>query len=335
MSVIAGSAGCVTSRTATPKRRSPTRSSGFRVSNPMRISSANYTRMPKSTVAIWFCRWRDYASLTDFGEANDIFIENAVELGCAALSGALDEAGVTAAGRRPDHLDDRHRLCGAVVGRPHRRRAWVCAQMCAGCRCSASAASPERPASARLQRLPARCARRRRGAGVSRVVLADLPAVRAVGGHPGRNALFGDGAAAVVAVGERRAEQIGAAGPDVLDSRSHLYPDSQTTMGWNIGSSGFALVLSPTSPTLVERYLADDVTGFLRPRAGHRRHRRLGQPSGRPEGHRGDHLVLGLPDDALELTWRSLSEVGNLSSSSVLHVLRDTIAKQPPSGSPG
>jgi alkylresorcinol/alkylpyrone synthase len=30
-----------------------------------------------------------------------------------------------------------------------------------------------------------------------------------------------------------------------------------------------------------------------------------------------------------------LSEVGNLSSSSVLHVLRDTIAKQPASGSPG
>jgi alkylresorcinol/alkylpyrone synthase len=44
---------------------------------------------------------------------------------------------------------------------------------------------------------------------------------------------------------------------------------------------------------------------------------------------------LGLPSDALDLTWRSLSEVGNLSSSSVLHVLRDTIAKQPRSGSPG
>ena len=42
-----------------------------------------------------------------------------------------------------------------------------------------------------------------------------------------------------------------------------------------------------------------------------------------------------LPDDALELTWRSLAEVGNISSSSVLHVLRDTIAKRPPSGSPG
>ena len=34
---------------------------------------------------------------------------------------------------------------------------------------------------------------------------------------------------------------------------------------------------------------------------------------------------LGLPRDALELTWRSLAEVGNLSSTSVLHVFRDTI----------
>jgi alkylresorcinol/alkylpyrone synthase len=29
----------------------------------------------------------------------------------------------------------------------------------------------------------------------------------------------------------------------------------------------------------------------------------------------------------LELTWRSLEQIGNLSSSSVLHVLRDTLDK--------
>jgi alkylresorcinol/alkylpyrone synthase len=37
---------------------------------------------------------------------------------------------------------------------------------------------------------------------------------------------------------------------------------------------------------------------------------------------------LSLPGDPLELTWRSLDQVGNLSSSSVLHVLRDTLDKR-------
>ena len=35
-----------------------------------------------------------------------------------------------------------------------------------------------------------------------------------------------------------------------------------------------------------------------------------------------------LAGDPLELTWRSLDQIGNLSSSSVLHVLRDTLDKR-------
>lgn len=45
---------------------------------------------------------------------------------------------------------------------------------------------------------------------------------------------------------------------------------------------------------------------------------------------------LELPPGALDVTWRSLREVGNLSSSSVLLVLRETMEHhRPPAGSAG
>ena len=137
--------------------------------------------------------------------------------------------------------------------------------------------------------------------------------------------LFGDGAAAVVAVGERRAEQIGARGPEVLGSRSHLYPDSRDTMGWKIGSTGFGLILSPDVADVVEQYLPDDVAGLLASYGVDIAD--IGAWVSHPGGPKVIEAIvssLGLPDDALELTWHSLSEVGNLSSSSVLHVFRDT-----------
>jgi alkylresorcinol/alkylpyrone synthase len=87
---------------------------------------------------------------------------------------------------------------------------------------------------------------------------------------------------------------------------------------------------------VIERYLADDVTSFL---ASHgltvgEVGAWVSHPGG-PKVIEAITATLGLTDDALELTWRSLAEVGNLSSASVLHVLRDTMAKRPPAGSPG
>jgi alkylresorcinol/alkylpyrone synthase len=39
---------------------------------------------------------------------------------------------------------------------------------------------------------------------------------------------------------------------------------------------------------------------------------------------------LGLPPGALDVTWASLRDVGNLSSASVLHVLAETMDRTPP-----
>ncbi len=150
------------------------------------------------------------------------------------------------------------------------------------------------------------------------------------------SALFADGAAAVVAVGDGRAEEVGASGPDILDSCSHLYPDSLRTMGYDVGSAGFELVLSKDIADVVEEYVVEDVTTFL---AGHGLSvTDIGAWVTHPGGPKIINAItesLNLPPEALELTWRSLGEIGNLSSASVLHVLRDTIAKPPPSGSPG
>jgi alkylresorcinol/alkylpyrone synthase len=149
------------------------------------------------------------------------------------------------------------------------------------------------------------------------------------------SALFGDGAAAVVMVGERRAAALGSTGPRVVASRSRLYPDSERVMGWDVGGSGFRLVLAATVADVVDKYLADDVEEFL---AGHGLvtgdvRTWIAHPGG-PKVIEAIGRALALPDGALEVTRRSLAAIGNLSSSSVLHVLEQTLASVPSGGRP-
>ncbi|WP_393087474.1 type III polyketide synthase [Streptomyces sp. LN704] len=275
-----------------------------------------------------------YGELDGFGAANDVFIAAATELGAKAVRDALHMAGLSAAdvdllvftsvtGIATPSIDAR--LAGRLGMRPDVKRLPLFGLGCAG-------------GAAGLARMHDHLLGRPDDVAVLlSVELCSLTFQRddASMANMVATGLFGDGAAAVVAHGANRAA--GTDGPTIVDTRSHLYPDTGRVMGWDIKNSGFQVVLDPRVPDVVRQYLADDVEGFL------------GDHGLKPKDvtawvcHPGGPKVLeavtealDLPDDALDVTWRHLADVGNLSSSSVLHVLRDTLAeRRPPPGTAG
>jgi alkylresorcinol/alkylpyrone synthase len=83
-------------------------------------------------------------------------------------------------------------------------------------------------------------------------------------------------------------------------------------------------------PELVQTYLADDVSHFLKANdlvIGDI-NRWICHPGG-PKVIEAIQSALELEEYDLAMTWRSLNRIGNLSSSSVLHVLQDTLRERP------
>jgi alkylresorcinol/alkylpyrone synthase len=275
-----------------------------------------------------------YGELDGFGAANDAFITAATDLGGAAVRGALHTAGLTAAdvdlliftsvtGIATPSIDAR--LVGRLGLRPDVKRMPLFGLGCVGGAAGLARMHDYllgRPSHVAVLLSVELCSLtfQRNDASLANLVAAGL---------------FGDGAAAVVASG---ADRPGAApGPTVVDSRSHLYPDTERVMGWDVKDSGFQVVLDPRVPEVIRRHLADDVLGFLGDHG-----LKPGDVTawvchpGGPKVLEAVQETLELPEGALDVTWKHLADVGNLSSSSVLHVLRDTLAeRRPPPGTAG
>lgn len=147
--------------------------------------------------------------------------------------------------------------------------------------------------------------------------------------------LFGDGCAAVVLAGDAaKLPSKPAHVPSILATRSTFYRHTEHIMGWDIRDTGFRIVLSPDVPKVVLENLRGDVDSFL---AEHSLTLKDIETwifhSGGPKVLEATEKALQLPENALALSWKSLSEVGNLSAASVLCVLEDTIKNHP--GKPG
>ncbi len=139
--------------------------------------------------------------------------------------------------------------------------------------------------------------------------------------------LFGDGAAAVLVAGANREQP----GPDIVDTRSTFYPDSEDVMGWDVSEKGFQIVLSPSVPEVIREHLGQDVDAFLL------RHQLTRQDisswimhTGGPKVLEATQEALGLEREALQLSWDCLRKTGNLSSASVLCVLEEVMKRERP-----
>ncbi|MEJ7649969.1 MAG: 3-oxoacyl-[acyl-carrier-protein] synthase III C-terminal domain-containing protein [Nakamurella sp.] len=264
-----------------------------------------------------------YAGLADVRSANEVWIEVASELGEQAVKGALAVAGIA-----PGEVDliISTTITGVAVPSIEARiagrlglRSDVVRIPLFGLGCVAGAAGVARLHD-HLTGHPDQVAVLLSVELCSLTVQRDDPSMA----NAVASGLFGDGAAAVVAVGAERAAAMGAGGPRVISSRSHLYPDTMRTMGWDVIPSGLKIVLDAGVPELVEKYLGPDVREFLADNGFtvDDVSAWVSHPGG-PKVISAIETTLDLPDDALQPTWDSLARVGNLSSASVLHVLAD------------
>jgi len=313
----------------------------------------------------------DYKQLDGLGPTNDLYIEHATDLGAQAVDRALRQAGVRAqdvdlfvttsvTGVAVPSLDAR--LVPRLGMRGDVRRVPLFGLGCVG-----GAAGLARIHD-HLRGWPEHTAVLLAVELCTLSVPLTEPAVPDLVG----SALFGDGAAAVVVRGAGLADaaeqpaRLGSTGPEsadreapgpdsarlgsadvgsadaepldrslrVLATHSELCPDTHDLLGWHLGTGGFRIVLSAELAVVLERELGGVVQRFLAANglqipdiAGWVVH-----PGG-PKVIDAVRDALGLSEEQVATARASLAEVGNLSSASVLHVLRKTLAEpDAPSG---
>lgn len=138
------------------------------------------------------------------------------------------------------------------------------------------------------------------------------------------NALFADGAAAVVGLAGDAKREGSSRDPAyrLVASGSTLIEDSEDAMSWRIGDHGFRMTLSPRVPDLICAHLRPWLEDWLAP------HGLAIDTVGSWAVHPGGPRILaafreatGLDASALQTSGSVLAEFGNMSSPTVLFIL--------------
>ena len=269
-----------------------------------------------------------YVNMT-FGQANNVWIETAQRLGAEAVSKALALAGippdrpgaiifVSVTGMSSPSIDAL--LVNRLGLSPHIRRTPIF-----GLGCVAGAAGLARAADY-VRAYPDQSVI------LLSVELCSLTLQRddVSPANLISTGLFGDGAAAVIVAGRDCPQS----GIEIVDTCPTFYPDTEDVMGWAISEKGFRIVLSPSVPEVIAANVGRDLDFLL---ARNQLTRADIQSwilhTGGPKILRGTQQALGITEVDLAASWACLRRMGNLSSTSVLIVLEETMLnRRPPAG---
>lgn len=146
--------------------------------------------------------------------------------------------------------------------------------------------------------------------------------------------LFADGAACALVTGEQ--VQAPGSGFFIRETQSTLMQDSEDVMGWDVKDEGLHVVFSRDIPKIIEKWLKPNVDLFLE---------KLGKTSAdiiHFVAHPGGKKVLsayekslGISNEKTDISRNVLANYGNMSSPTVLYVLKEFMEKRPKLGEEG
>jgi alkylresorcinol/alkylpyrone synthase len=138
-------------------------------------------------------------------------------------------------------------------------------------------------------------------------------------------ALFGDGAAAALVTGHA------IRGMQIVDTASHLIPDTRDAMGFELRDNGFHMVLAKSIPDILRGQIRPLVIPFLE------RHNLRPEELAGYLLHPGGKKILDYLEQEFHIerqksqpSWDVLRDYGNLSSATILFVLREWLTRQRP-----
>jgi alkylresorcinol/alkylpyrone synthase len=139
-------------------------------------------------------------------------------------------------------------------------------------------------------------------------------------------ALFADGAAAALVSGD----ETGDAGLPILGARSTLFPDSLDVMGWSVVSEGMQVIFDQRIPDIIREHAAFELDALLEANGLTRPDVReyLYHPGG-PKVMEAYAEAYSIDAERFTWSWRVLQEFGNMSSVTVLYVLKAYLTAHP------